>query len=894
MPHYIKKTKKQLNIKKTIFNKKTHKNIKKTNKYKKNKQHKKSIHKQSLKYLNKNNNVNNHNHNHNHTGGAGYLQLAKNAVCRAGQTCVQAAQVVKDVVSTASSALNIVVNQSIISQLNEIYKSTNRLNSITKFLLKFFKIQKIEISTLNTNISDEVKKCASKLNNVCLSYYKQNNTVPLLNLHKIFLSIYPKISLKNTDLIKYINYLSLLDLFFIINNNNITIFNDLVNNILTNNDTLTLEHIDFLLLILIMIMNCPNEAPNNDNNFQITLVKFINYILDIFNDISKNGKFSEFNKDTTKKSYTKILSQDIININKSTDYLSKKYIQSMMPESDPFIQFDIFIKDYEKMIYPKYTPENIPSNYEIDIQKYLNEKLQELLATYDMFDFGTLKELFSATDIFYNTRENIPDDPQTGGSVLNFKEKITKSITTMFKQKVQVPQTQSTKPIVSIFDPRISWSTFKENLKYVSDEETIFDVINNNTDKYSILPYILSSISLSENMSKTENIKKILEYFNDYIFIPAYGKKCNDISDIDLSNVVKTQPETQSKSIFSTLSRLIKPKSKNTQTNVVNKVQSIEINYGIKVKHIITLFGGIGLEHICKGLQSRILSAETIQKLDDFIRKVFTLDFKILRSIEFIKNTAHNTSQLLFISSIIQMNINKYIIKKIDEFLLYINNYKTKQKKKQIEQQKQFKNSNNTNLTDTSTSSIIMSNINLFLQKKYFPDNPNNPNEEFKEFKQNEIFDIFKINNKVYQYDNTYIKHLLNTKFTIDDYANIYIKYFLTYYEILFTWLSLWNMNYGDINKLNEINSNYFTICNNYLINKSNMLGGLNDNTMFNHSLYNTNNKDNENNIIHFFEYNFFMTSNIIEEFCNIHITQVKKDYYVKYNGNEYLFQDAN
>ena len=100
-------------------------------------------------------------------------------------------------------------------------------------------------------------------------------------------------------------------------------------------------------------------------------------------------------------------------------------------------------------------------------------------------------------------------------------------------------------------------------------------------------------------------------------------------------------------------------------TNVVNKVQSIEINYGIKVKHIITLFGGIGLEHICKGLQSRILSAETIQKLDDFIRKVFTLDFKILRSIEFIKNTAHNTSQLLFISSIIQMNINKYIISMI-------------------------------------------------------------------------------------------------------------------------------------------------------------------------------------------------------------------------------------
>ena len=208
-----------------------------------------------------------------------------------------------------------------------------------------------------------------------INYYKFHNLNWWINRKSGNVQIYPKISLKNTDLINYINYLSLLDLFFIIDNNKITIFTVLVNNILTNNDTLTLENIDFLLLTLIMIMNCPNEAPNNDNNFQITLVKFINYILDIFNDISKNGKFSEFNKDTTKKSYTKILSQDIININKSTNYLSKKYIQSMMPNSDPFIQFDIFIKDYEKMIYTNQTtPQNIPDNYEIDIQKYLNKK----------------------------------------------------------------------------------------------------------------------------------------------------------------------------------------------------------------------------------------------------------------------------------------------------------------------------------------------------------------------------------------------------------------------------------------------------------------------------------------------------------------------------------------
>ena len=884
MPRYIKKTKKQLNIKKTIFNKKTHKNIKKTNKYKKNKVNKKSIHKKNLTSLHKNNNVYINNHNHNHKGGAGYLQRVSQAVCTAGRKCIEAAHVVKDVVSTASSVLNIVVNQSIISQLNEIYKSTNRLNSITQFLLKFFKIQKIEISTLNHNISDEVINCASKLNNVCLSYYQQNNTVPLLNLQKIFLSIYPKISLKNTDLINYINYLSLLDLFFIIDNNKITIFTVLVNNILTNNDTLTLENIDFLLLTLIMIMNCPNEAPNNDNNFQITLVKFINYILDIFNDISKNGKFSEFNKDTTKKSYTKILSQDIININKSTNYLSKKYIQSMMPNSDPFIQFDIFIKDYEKMIYTNQTtPQNIPDNYEIDIQKYLNKKLQALLAIYDMFDFGSLKELFSATDNFSNASETI----QTGG-FLNIKEKIMKSFSSITTKKNQYTQPipQSTKPIVSIFDPRISWATFKENSKYVSDEETIFDVINN-TDKYSILPYILSSISISENMAKTENVKYILEFLNAYIFIPSYGKKCYNTSDTVLTNV--EQPHKQSKTIFSTLSRLVTKKPKNIEKTIINKLQSIEIMYGIRVEHILKLLGGIGLEHICTGLQSGIISADTISKFDVFIGKIFTLDFKIIRNIQSIKNTAHNTSQLLFLYSIIQMNMDKYIMQKIDEFQLYINNYKKTQTQ------------NNNNNNNTSDKKMIFDKIHEFL-KKYESEDIDN------EFVQYEIFDKLKIDKNIYKYYNRHIIDLLNLKFNCEaiihkpfnihtkELCKIYIKYFLTYYEILFSWLSLWYMNYGIVN---TINSEYFAKCNTYLISRKNILDylglELKDNIMFNHQLYDPNviNERTSSNIkqfLHFFEYNLFMTSNIIEEFCNINITKLEKDYYVKYDGNKNIF----
>ena len=142
------------------------------------------------------------------------------------------------------------------------------------------------------------------------------------------------------------------------------------------------------------------------------------------------------------------------------------------------------------MIYPIYTPANMP-DYEIDIQKYLNVKLQELLSSYDILDFGSLKELFFATDNFYNTVEEFNNNTRTqeGGGVLNIKDKIMSSFKSLLSKKSKqskINKSHTKKPIVSIFDSRINWSTFKEYLHYNSDEETIFDVINNEEKKLEL------------------------------------------------------------------------------------------------------------------------------------------------------------------------------------------------------------------------------------------------------------------------------------------------------------------------------------------------------------------------------------------------------------------------
>lgn len=509
----------------------------------------------------------------------------------------------------------------------------------------------------------------------CLYYYKNNPNIPLPNLLKLLLSI------KLTVFTDYIyNKLNYIIMFLPLLDNFITIKNDYFKNLyftLKEKKNITFQNIDNLLVIVINIINNfikKNEGTNEGNDVNnINFITFINNILQLFKEINRNAKL---NKSLLKKLninifvINNILKFIDINIDINIDIdidISKILTIDKIKKfvgKEIFDQLNLFLEDYNNVM------NNVMNNVEIiDIQSYISKKIEIFLEEYNFIDFGILPELFNIK--LHHNYTNTNNTVVGGGFSLSnlftrFKNKKKYSKFTEEPELELEPESETeteteTEPDIlqDVFESNefITWENFRKNLD--PNTEIIFDVINNNSNKYSILNHILCSISISNNFSDDKNIRYIINNFNTYIYNPLYGKNCFNIDDL------KNESENNTTQLIANNSKI-----KSFTSKKLNKTKRVK--GPIRFKHIFKIEKGIGLDNICKDLnQEYRLSIGALNKFDTFIGKVLTLNLKLTK--KFFHTKIKNKLLLLFLNYIMKNNIDNYFKLYLDEFITNFN-----------------------------------------------------------------------------------------------------------------------------------------------------------------------------------------------------------------------------
>jgi hypothetical protein len=512
------------------------------------------------------------------------------------------------------------------------------LQTIDDKIYKYTSIEEINIS----NYKDYTTLNCNK----CLYYYKNNPDVPLPNLLKLLLSL--KLTLCTDYIYDKLNYIALflplLDNFV---NTKSNYFRELYFT-LKEKKNITFKNLDYLLVICINIINTLTKLTFVEG--KITFITLINNILQIFKELKNNVTLTEL--------LLKKLNIDILLINKllnlfninindndiNTFFNIDKFKEIIGDEI--FEQLNLLLEDYNKVM------KNVPL---IEIQNYLQEKIKIFLEEYNFIDFGILPKLFNL-----NLEQNSYSGGSSGGSSgggkyqkfeneePNTQEPNTQP--TKNSQKTNTKDTSSDK-LKHVFNPdnSVTWSTFRQHLDPTT--ECIFDFINNND--YIVINHIFASISISSKFSDDKNIKKIIDNFNTYIYIPLYGKNCLNIYDLQNDNNNK--------------SALI---SKKPTKSFISKIKgSIRLKGTIKIKDVLSIEKGIGLDDICIGLNKEYnVSEASLTTFDTFIGKILTLNLRLTQT--FFHDMIKNKLLLFFLNYIMKNNVDTYFILQINLFHL--------------------------------------------------------------------------------------------------------------------------------------------------------------------------------------------------------------------------------
>jgi hypothetical protein len=524
-------------------------------------------------------------------------------------------------------------------KINNALKHITRINNALK-----------NINKVNFSIKPPYKETdfeTEKQCNACLEYYKQNPITPMLNLHKLLLSIKLTFCLDYvyTKLDYIIMFLPLLDSFVKHDNDtkNTHTFTDLYTT-LKSKSSLTFLDIDYLIVLLLNILKLEN---NTLQKSIVTIITFINTILQLFRDIVKSKNPLNLKslllslKNDSLRSYIESYFESYIEIyNEKHKMMSKNTItidtiitietvKEILGE-DIFKQLTLLIEDYNR-----YFKHDEP----IDIQNYLKAKIADVTNQISFIDFGILPKLLNI-----NQETSI-----SGGARNSIMRRIGSSIRSSFTSKKYAKLKEEEITISSD-----NWNTLKSTL---NTKDTIYDVIANEKNEYKILHHILGSISIKiSNTNDTDDINKIIKYFNDYIYTPYYGKLCYSVDKTQYHNNNNESPLISNTTRSTKLTKSIKSHTtKSIKTNLTTKV--------IRKQNI-------GLDEICSSLNQELeFTSNALQTFDHFIGKLVTLNFKYISTSDKAKQLIKKQILLLFIKFIMQNNIGHYIKLQINDFI---------------------------------------------------------------------------------------------------------------------------------------------------------------------------------------------------------------------------------
>ena len=671
--------------------------------------------------------------------------------------------------------------------------------------------------------SSENTKCAS-----CLEYYKQNRDEELLNLQKLFLSIklefYVDYLYRNFNNI--IIFLPLIDIFYNSissklsskndkndkndkNSNKKEKFKELYLN-LRNRKNITFKDIDYLLEIFFHILNLKVLTTN-----VISFITLINNMLQLFREILKQKTLS-LSLLLSEININKLIIEklkEIVDINK---YLNVESLKEFLGE-EIFEELSLLIKDYN---------ENFSINDKIiDIQKYLKLKIDIFMSKFSFLNFGILPKLLNINQFNTSTAgggANVKPSIKARASKLYRSIKSIKSTIATKLSPSKYQKLHSTNEDTNIFNSRVTWNNFNSFLKKDKGQHTIYDVINNENNDYHILNLILGSVSININSDKKSI--NLIKYFNELFYKPFFGKMC-------FHKMIEYNDDNQNNE-----KQLISKNSENREPN--KPFKSINHDIGMKFKRKITNKLHIGVDDICRGLNEELtLSTGSLKSFDNFIGKIFNLDFKYTHT-EFLKSIIMREMILTFVENIMKNNIDDFIKLQINEFILQINNP----------------------YTNTEFLSRFKS---TYLHAQSFIDS-------FRDFYRYVGHEkkLVKKDKEIYEEVIGFIKNSFNKYVKYDDkHKDMFINYFLYYYYQLIELLDVFIKYYGKINDGNSIISKYKNA------NKNNLISE--------HQI-------DKNIFINLFRYTIPISSELLEEFLQFRIISGYDGFnYLQYDGNK-------
>jgi hypothetical protein len=673
--------------------------------------------------------------------------------------------------------------------------------------------------------SSENKKCAS-----CLEYYKQNRDEELLNLQKLFLSIklefYVDYLYRNFNNI--IIFLPLIDIFYNSissklssknekNTNKKEKFKELYLN-LRNRKNITFKDIDYLLEIFFHILNLQVLTTN-----VISFITLINNMLQLFREILKQKTLS-LSLLLSKININKLIIEkltEIVDINK---YLNIESLKEFLGE-EIFEELSLLIKDYN---------ENFSINDKIiDIQKYLKLKIDIFMSKFSFLNFGILPKLLNINQFNTSTAGGgtgvKPSIKKRASQLYSSIKLIKKSIATKLSPS-KYQKLHSTNEDTNIFNSRVTWNNFNSFLKKDKRQHTIYDVINNVNNDYHILNLILGSVSI--NIDSDKKSINLIKYFNELFYKPFFGKMC-------FHKMIEYNDDNQNNERQLIQDNENNKNNKNSKPNKPNKpFKSINQDLGMKFKRKITNKMDIGVDDICRGLNEELtLSTGSLKSFDNFIGKIFNLDFKYTHT-EYVKSIIMREMILTFVENIMKNNIDDFIKLQISEFILQINNP----------------------YTNTEFLSRFKS---IYFHAQSFIDS-------FRDFYRyiGHEKKLEKKDKEIYEEIIGFIKNSFNKYVKYDDkHKDMFINYFLYYYYQLIELLDVFIKYFGKINDGNSIISKYKNA------NKNNLIPE--------HQI-------DKNIFINLFRYTIPISSELLEEFLQFTIISGYDGFnYLQYDGNK-------
>ena len=739
-------------------------------------------------------------------------------------------------------------------------------------IYKFFNVAKIDLGNIVINpalseanynsINYEFNSMTNE-NSLCLQYYKNNSRSraikPLMTLHKILLSTY--FNLNNLN-----NYMTqikdIIDIKFM--KEIFTIFDDIINidspifkftdlfEKIIRTQNITFEDIDFLVLFIIIIINSENKI--NDDG-QITLIKLINYILDVMieiyykdtihrTDFGGDGHDSETYEDIPAFTWLLKYFNPILKMTSFVGILSKEKIFN----TDLII--NIFNLKFYNTIIPwlidcKETMDKInrlnPSEERqtgMDLQKYLIVKIRIFIKKYKYINFGFLINLITkTTDVkrkevhdflrkLIDAKFSVEESPEDRRQERR-RSRTDHNNTTFTKVKINM----------KLFSNDVNWNNFKEF--FTINNPTLFDVINNEDNQYIILPYILSSISIfGDNKRIDIPTSNIIVTNMNTIFGELYGENCNIITTVNPIGNPTVNPGLISPSYKSSTSRGFFNTVKTTLTKTAS----------------LASFGSSGFTDICKNLHEiKKITNANINTFDTFLAKLLSSKLVHIKGFNNDKLFISHIRQL-FIYYTIKSNIDNYI----DNLINYIIEYLTEK---------------------TFNYPISNAKIPVMLRKIfeiealiYIPSPPVYHDDRNNTYIMNlleqvmEYIDVSDNGNGNGNGNNVEPNVILNP-------INMHklLFYVLMYYEILNIWFLIFKANNGNISKTNTtfFEYKYIKDYNKFLLPEH---------------------KVDANFIPSFFEFNMLISSPIIENLLEIKIKHIKNSNYILYKDNVQIF----